>query len=572
MKYVVVTGGVLSGLGKGLFISSLGTLLKSRGFNVTPIKIDPYVNIDAGTMNPIEHGEVFVLDDGSEVDMDLGNYERFLDLKLTTKSNITTGKIYKHVIDKERRGDYLGKTVQPIPHVTNELQNWFKEVARESSADIVLIEIGGTIGDIENLIFLESVRELALEEDVMFVHCAPVLVMGAVGEQKTKPAQQSVRKLREIGIIPDMIFCRSEEDILESIKDKIGMFCGVKKEFVISGPDVKNIYEIPLILEKQGVGDKVLKKFNLEPRVSELDSWKEFVDRVSDVDREISVAITGKYTYLKDAYASIIESLCHAGGSVGCKVNLRWVETTNLSEGEVFELLKGVDGIIVPGGFGSRGVEGKISCVKFARENNVPFLGLCYGLQLAVIEYARNVCGLKNASSIEFDSDTSEAVIDIMHEQKAIQGKGGTMRLGSYPAILRRGSRVFDLYGNERISERHRHRYEVNNNYRAVLENNGLIFSGVSPNNQLMEFLELKDHKFFVATQAHPEFLSRPLKPHPLFLGFVRACSLPSDKSWGVGEVSSDEPAVKGFDRVDSAEVRVDEVSPSIPRMRFGFG
>jgi CTP synthase len=597
VKYVVVTGGVLSGLGKGLFISSLGTLLKSRGFNVTPIKIDPYVNIDAGTMNPIEHGEVFVLDDGSEVDMDLGNYERFLDLKLTTKSNITTGKIYKHVIDKERRGDYLGKTVQPIPHVTDELQNWFKEVARESSADIVLIEIGGTIGDIENLIFLESVRELALEEDVMFVHCAPVLVMGAVGEQKTKPAQQSVRKLREIGIIPDMIFCRSEEDILESIKDKIGMFCGVKKEFVISGPDVKNIYEIPLILEKQGVGDKVLKKLNLEPRVSELDSWKEFADRVSGVDREISVAITGKYTYLKDAYASIIESLCHAGGSVGCKVNLRWVETTNLSEGEVFELLKGVDGIIVPGGFGSRGVEGKISCVKFARENNVPFLGLCYGLQLAVIEYARNVCNLTDASSTEFDEDAVEAVIDIMPEQKIVQGKGGTMRLGSYPAILRRGSRVFDLYGNERISERHRHRYEVNNNYRAVLENNGLVFSGVSPNNQLMEFLELPNHKFFVATQAHPEFLSRPLKPHPLFLGFVRACSLPSDKSWGVSGfemVNSEE--VKGFDGVDSEEVsdsigsvnseevgvdesgvgssesEIEEVSPSIPRMRFGFG
>tara|TARA_Y100000310_G_scaffold122799_1_gene121504 strand:+ start:422 stop:2131 length:1710 start_codon:yes stop_codon:yes gene_type:complete len=565
VKYVVVTGGVLSGLGKGLFISSLGTLLKSRGFSVVPIKIDPYVNLDAGTMNPIEHGEVFVLDDGSEVDMDLGNYERFLDLKLTTKSNITTGKIYKHVIDKERRGDYLGKTVQPVPHVTDELQNWFKEVARDSDADIVLIEVGGTVGDIENLIFLESVRELALEEDVMFIHCAPVLVMGAVGEQKTKPAQQSVRTLREIGIIPDMIFCRSEEEILESIKEKIGKFCGVRKEFIISGPDVKNIYEIPLVLEKQGVADKVLKKFGLEFGTSDLDSWKEFAQKVSGVDKEITVAITGKYTYLKDAYASIIESLCHAGGNVGCKVNLRWVETTDLDEEGVFDLLKGVDGVLVPGGFGGRGAEGKINCVKFARTQNIPFLGLCYGFQLAVIEYARNVCGLKDASSTEFDSDTSEAVIDIMPEQKAIQGKGGTMRLGSYPAILKRDSAVYNLYGSERISERHRHRYEVNNNYRAVLENNGLIFSGVSPNNQLMEFLELTEHRFFVATQGHPEFLSRPLKSHPLFLGFVKACS----SSEGVGT-----NLVNGFSVSSEASVSessVSEVKVNSPRMEFGF-
>ena len=565
MKYVVVTGGVLSGLGKGLFISSLGTLLKSRGFSVVPIKIDPYVNLDAGTMNPIEHGEVFVLDDGSEVDMDLGNYERFLDLKLTTKSNITTGKIYKHVIDKERRGDYLGKTVQPVPHVTDELQNWFKEVARDSDADIVLIEVGGTVGDIENLIFLESVRELALEEDVMFIHCAPVLVMGAVGEQKTKPAQQSVRTLREIGIIPDMIFCRSEEEILESIKEKIGKFCGVRKEFIISGPDVKNIYEIPLVLEKQGVADKVLKKFGLEFGTSDLDSWKEFAQKVSGVDKEITVAITGKYTYLKDAYASIIESLCHAGGNVGCKVNLRWVETTDLDEEGVFDLLKGVDGVLVPGGFGGRGAEGKINCVKFARTQNIPFLGLCYGFQLAVIEYARNVCGLKDASSTEFDSDTSEAVIDIMPEQKAIQGKGGTMRLGSYPAILKRDSVVYNLYGSERISERHRHRYEVNNNYRAVLENNGLIFSGVSPNNQLMEFLELTEHRFFVATQGHPEFLSRPLKSHPLFLGFVKACS----SSEGVGTNLVNGSSVSSEASV--SESSVSEVKVNSPRMEFGF-
>lgn len=524
VKYVVVTGGVLSGLGKGLFISSLGTLLKSKGYNVVPIKIDPYVNVDAGTMNPIEHGEVFVLDDGSEVDMDLGNYERFLDLTLTSKSNITTGKIFKHVIDKERRGDYLGKTVQLVPHVADELQNWFKEVARESKVDIVLIEVGGTVGDIENLIFLEAVRELSLKEEVMFIHCALVPVIGSVGEQKTKPAQQSVRTLREIGIVPDMIFCRSETEILDSIKEKIANFCGVQKDFVISGPDVKNIYEIPLVLEEQKVSEKVLEKLGLENTENNLDEWEDFINRIKNANQEVTVAITGKYTYLKDAYASIIESLIHAGGNLGCKVNLRWVETTDLSEEKVFELLEGVDGVIVPGGFGSRGVEGKIHCVKFAREKGVPFLGLCYGFQLAVIEYARNVCNLPGASSTEFDENAKDPVIDIMLEQKQVKSKGGTMRLGSYLAILKKGSKVYNLYGSEKISERHRHRYEVNNNYRAVLKNNGLIFSGVSPNNQLMEFLELKDHRFFIATQSHPEFLSRPLKPHPLFKGFVQAC------------------------------------------------
>ena len=540
VKYVVVTGGVLSGLGKGLFISSLGTLLKSKGFNITPIKVDPYVNVDAGTMNPIEHGEVFVLDDGSEVDMDLGNYERFFDIKLNTKSNITTGKIFKHVIDKERRGDFLGKTVQLIPQVASELQKWYKDLAKESNADIVLIEIGGTVGDIENLIFLESVRELALEEDVMFVHCSLVPVMGSVGEQKTKPTQQSIRMLREIGIVPDMIFCRSEEEILEPIKEKIGKFCGVPKDMVISGPDLKNIYEIPLKLEKQKVSEKVLSKFNLDPVNDDLYSWKEFVNKCNNATDTFEVAITGKYTYLKDSYASIIESLCHAGGNLGVKVKLRWVETTDLTESEVFKLLDGVDGVLVPGGFGSRGAEGKIHCVKYAREKNIPFLGLCYGFQLAVIEYARNVCHLEDVSSTEFKEDCQNPIIDIMPDQKQIHDKGGTMRLGTYPAILRVNSKVYNLYGNERISERHRHRYEVNNNYRAILENNGLIFSGVSPNNMLMEFLEIPDHKFFVATQAHPEFLSRPLKPHPLFLGFVKACSeknvLPQANSLTISE------------------------------------
>ena len=523
-KYIVVTGGVLSGLGKGLFVSSLGTLLKSRGFNVVPVKIDPYVNVDAGTMSPIEHGEVFVLDDGSEGDMDLGNYERFLDVNLTKKSNITTGKIFKYVIDKERKGDYLGKTVQLIPHVTYELQRWYKSVAEESDADIVLIEIGGTIGDIENLIFLESVRELGLEGNVMFIHCALVPVIGSVGEQKTKPVQQSVRILREIGIVPDMIFCRSEEILLDNIKEKVANFCGVSKDFVISGPNLKNIYEIPLILEEQAVADKVLYKLGCEKRQINLQSWREFVNSINDAENFVNIAITGKYTYLKDSYASIIESLCHAGSKLNCKINLRWVETTDLDEDEVYKLLNDVDGVLVPGGFGNRGVEGKIHCIKYAREKNIPFLGLCFGFQLAVIEFARNVCKISDASSAEFNDNSENHVIDLMLEQKNIYNKGGTMRLGSYPSVLKNGSKVYTLYGSEMIYERHRHRYEVNNNYREILENKGLVFSGVSPNNNLMEFLELPDHRFFIASQAHLEFLSRPLKPSPVFLGFVKAC------------------------------------------------
>ncbi|MEM3074597.1 MAG: CTP synthase (glutamine hydrolyzing) [Candidatus Pacearchaeota archaeon] len=523
--YVVVTGGVLSGLGKGLFVSSLGTLLKSKGFNVVPIKIDPYVNVDAGTMNPMEHGEVFVLDDGSEVDMDLGNYERFLDLTLTSKSNITTGKIFKQIIEKERRGDFLGKTVQLIPHVTAELKEWYKNIAKESGADIILIEIGGTIGDIENQVFLESVRELSLEEKVMFIHCTLVPVIGVVGEQKTKPAQQSVRILREIGVIPNMIFCRSEEEILDSIKEKISKFCGVKKEFVISGPDLKNIYEIPLILEKQAVADKVANYFGFESSESQMEMWKKFVHSMNNPINEITIAITGKYTYLKDAYISVIESLYHAGGNLKCNIKLRWIETTDITdENEIRNLLKDIDGILVPGGFGSRGTEGKMLFIKYARENNIPFLGLCYGFQLAVIEFARNVCNIEDANSTEIKIDCKNPVITIMEEQKNIIKKGGTMRLGKYPAILKKNSLVHKLYGEEKIFERHRHRYEVNNDYKTILENNGMVFSGMSPNNMLVEFLEFPKHRFFVATQAHPEFTSRPLKPNPIFIGFVKAC------------------------------------------------
>ena len=525
-KFIVVTGGVLSGLGKGLFVSSLGKLLQSRGYKVAPLKVDPYVNVDAGTMNPIEHGEVFVLDDGSEVDMDLGTYERFLDVKLNKYSNITTGKIYKKVIEKERRGDYLGKTVQLIPFVTGELKNDYKALYDHSEADIVIIEIGGTIGDIENQIFLESVRELSLEEDVMFVHCTLVPVMGVVGEQKTKPTQQNVRMLREIGIMPNMIFCRSEKPLEDSIKKKISLFCNVSEERVISGPDLKNIYEIPLVLDEQCVAEKVLSFLNLEPRRKDLYEWKEFVKKVNNPSKEINIVIVGKYTGLKDSYASVIESLDHAAGNLNAKVNVKFVESSDIEDNKigVEEALGDVHGILVPGGFGKRGIEGKIKCIKYAREKNLPFLGLCLGFQCAVIEFSRNVAELNGANSTEFVPDSENPVIDIMLAQRGINEKGGTMRLGEYEAVLKDNSIVKNLYKDNIALERHRHRYEVNTNYVELLENKGLVFSGKSKDGQLMEFLEIPNHNFFVATQAHPEFKSRPLKPSPLFFGFVSSC------------------------------------------------
>lgn len=527
VKFIVVTGGVLSGLGKGLFMSSLGKILQSRGYKVVPIKVDPYVNIDAGTMNPTEHGEVFVMDDGSEVDMDLGNYERFLDLKMTSDSNITTGKIFKAVIDKERRGDYLGKTVQLVPHVTDELQNWYRKVAKDTGADIELIEIGGTVGDIENQIFLESVRELSLEEDVIFVHCTLVPVISVVGEQKTKPTQQSVMMLRKFGIMPDFLYCRSDEPLLESIKKKLSKFCGVKEENIISGPSLNNIYEIPLVLEEQETAEKVLGKLGLKEKTRDMKKWKEVIEKMSEPKGKLTIAMTGKYMYLHDSYVSIREALKHAAGNLGYDLEVKWIETTDVEQGKLkaCDCLKGVDGIIVPGGFGSRGAEGKVECIRYARENNIPFLGLCFGLQLAVVDYARNVCDLKGANSTEVDPKTPHPVIDILPEQKTIENKGATMRLGAYPAILKEGSLVRKLYGDRgKISERHRHRYEVNPEYIDKLENGGLVFSGVSPDRRLMEFLEIPKHKFFVATQAHPEFTSSLLNPNPMFLGFVKAC------------------------------------------------
>ena len=526
-KFIVITGGVISGLGKGLFTASLGKLLQSRGFSVIPVKIDPYMNVDAGTMNPIEHGEVFVLDDGGEVDMDLGTYERFLELNLTSESNITTGKIYKKVIDRERNGDYLGKTVQLIPHITDELKSWFRKVAAHSKAEIELIEVGGTVGDIENLVFLEALRELSMEEDVLFIHCTLVPVMKTVGEQKTKPSQQSVQKLREIGILPDFIFARCEVCLLESIVKKLSLFCGVPEANVICGPDVKNIYEIPLILEEQGLTEKVLAALQIhDGRQKDMKEWKARVDAMTSPGKAIEIAVTGKYTALHDSYVSIEQSLKHASAELGCEIKLRWIETTDIENGRrsVEDALAGVSGIIVPGGFGSRGTEGKIACVGYARKHDLPFLGLCFGFQLAAIEYARDACGLAKANSTEIDPETPHPVIDMLPEQRKVYKKGGTMRLGGQDVIIKEGTLAHHIFGSLKARERFRHRYELNPAYAERLRSKGLVFSGHDSSGEIMQMLELLKHRFFFATQFHPEFTSRFLKPSPIFTAFVRAC------------------------------------------------
>ncbi|MBN1896375.1 MAG: CTP synthase (glutamine hydrolyzing) [Candidatus Aenigmarchaeota archaeon] len=524
-KYIVVTGGVISGLGKGIFTASLGRLLQAKGLKVVPIKIDPYINADAGTMNPVEHGEVFVLDDGGEVDMDLGNYERFMNLNLTSRSNITTGKIYKKVIDKEREGVYLGKTVQLIPHITDELKDWFKDVARRNKAEIELIEVGGTVGDIENLIFLEALRQLSMEADVIFVHCTLIPILQVVGEQKTKPTQQSVQKLREIGIQPDFVFLRCQVPIQDKIISKIALFTGVCEDNIIRGQDLDNIYKLPAFLEEQNVHKKVMELFDIDDRSTNgLEEWKKMLSRMKS-KKEINVAMTGKYMALHDSYVSIEQSLKHAAGMLGCTVKIKWVETTDIEKGKVKagEALKGIDGVIVPGGFGSRGTEGKIECVRYARENNIPFLGLCYGFQLASIEYARNVCGLAKANSTEIDKNTPHPVIDILPSQKNVYKKGGTMRLGGQDVLIKKGSAAEKLYGFRKVRERFRHRYEFNPEYITRLENKGLVFSGHDSTGEIMQILELPGHKFFMASQFHPEFTSRVLKPNPLFYGFIKS-------------------------------------------------
>lgn len=528
-KYVFVTGGVVSGLGKGITASSLALLLKSRGYKVFMQKFDPYINVDPGTMSPFQHGEVFVTADGTETDLDLGHYERFIDEELNYTSNITTGKIYSNVIEKERRGDYLGATVQIVPHITNEIKNKIYEAGTTSKADIVITEIGGTIGDIESQSFIESLRQMRNElgkENTLFVHTTLVPFIYGSNELKTKPTQHSVIELRGMGIQPDIIVCRTPIELDESLKGKISLFCSIPKENVIDSLDVKNIYQVPINYYNQKMDEIVLKQFNLEIKKSNLTTWTKLIDTVNNLKDEIEISLVGKYVELHDAYISVVESLKHAGYFYNTKININWVDSEKLEDENINlkEVFKNSKGIIVPGGFGNRGIEGKIKAIEYARTNNIPFLGLCLGLQLAVIEFARHVCGISNASSKEFDEVCQEPVIDLMADQKSIVNMGGTLRLGNYECHIKKGTLAFKSYQEEFINERHRHRYEVNNKYRDILEKNGLVLSGINDKSDLVEIVELPNHPCFIACQFHPEFKSRPTRPHPLFKTFVNAC------------------------------------------------
>ena len=532
-KYIFVTGGVVSSLGKGITAASLGRLLKNRGYKVTIQKFDPYINIDPGTMSPYQHGEVFVTDDGAETDLDLGHYERFIDVNLSKASNVTTGKVYQSVINKERKGEYLGSTIQVIPHITNEIKERVLRVGRNDNADIVITEIGGTVGDIESLPFLEAIRQVKKDvpnrNDVLYIHVTLIPYIHAAGELKTKPTQHSVKELRSIGIQPDIIVCRTEKTVSDDMKKKIALFCDVDARAVINNETCSTIYEVPLLLQEEGLDRIVLEKLGLEDRHCDMDEWIAMVNRIKETDasdKEINIALVGKYVALHDAYLSVVESLHHAGYANGVQVKIKWIDSEELEKPGVNldEVFGDVSGIVIPGGFGSRGVEGKIATVRYAREHKVPFLGLCLGMQCAVIEFARDVCGMKDTNSTEFVPDTPYPVIDLMADQADVTEKGGTMRLGTYPCKLLEGSIARSLYdNNEIIYERHRHRYEVNNDFRAKLEEKGLVFSGTSPDNRLVEIIELKDHPYFEATQAHPEFKSRPTRPHPLFMGLIKA-------------------------------------------------
>jgi len=534
MKYVVVTGGVLSGLGKGITTSSIGVLLKSCGLRVSPIKIDPYLNVDAGTMNPYQHGEVFVLDDGSEVDLDLGNYERFLDFSATGDHNITTGKVYRSVIEKERRGDYLGKTVQIIPHVTDEIKAMIRAVAEREKPDVVLIEVGGTVGDIEGMPFLEAIRQLGQEEgrdNVLFVHTTLVPIMGAVGEQKTKPTQQSVRELRSVGIQPAAIVARGERSLDPEIKRKIAFFSDVPVEGVISAPDASTIYDVPLLFDGQGLTQYILQRLNLASRSEDLAEWKEFLEKLKHPEHEATIALVGKYTHLKDSYISHVEAFHHAAAHARTAVTIRWVESMDIEKKGAKALLEGVDGILVPGGFGDRGIEGKIAAIRYARENEVPFQGVCLGFQLATVEFARNALGLADANSSEFNPKTKHPVVDLLPEQRAVKEMGATMRLGAHEIDVDAGSKTAKLYRSATISERHRHRYEINPDYLAKLDAAGLRYVGKSDGGRRMEVLELKGHPYFIASQFHPELKSRPMRPSPIHLGLVMAAAKPAGKT-----------------------------------------
>lgn len=526
-KYIFVTGGVVSSLGKGITAASLGRLLKNRGYRVTIQKFDPYLNIDPGTMSPYQHGEVFVTDDGAETDLDLGHYERFIDINLSQRSNVTSGRIYQTVISRERKGDYLGGTVQVIPHVTNAIKEQVFRVGQEVNADVVITEIGGTVGDIESQPFLEAIRQVKKDigkENVLYIHVTLLPYISASGELKTKPTQHSVKEMRSIGIQPDIIVCRSEYPISQEMKEKIALFCDVDVDAIIENRTAQSIYEVPLMMQHEGLDKIVLRKLQLEDKPLDMSDWEHMVDRMLHPQGELEVALVGKYVSLHDAYLSVVESLDHAGYAFNRKVNIRWIDSEEVEAADdLAPLFAGVDGIVVPGGFGSRGVEGKIRTIRFAREHKIPYLGLCLGMQCAVMEFARNVCGIEDAISSEFDTDAAHPVIDLMPDQVDIEDKGGTMRLGLYPCKLVEGTRSRELYGEELVYERHRHRYEFNNAYRKQLTDAGLILAGTSPDERLVEIVEVKDHPFFVAVQFHPEFKSRPNNPHPLFYGFIQA-------------------------------------------------
>ena len=530
-KYIFVTGGVVSSLGKGITAASLGRLLKSRGFKVTIQKFDPYINIDPGTMSPYQHGEVFVTDDGAETDLDLGHYERFIDINLSKGSNVTAGKIYQSVINKERRGDYLGGTVQVIPHVTNEIKERVFRVGREDNADFVITEIGGTVGDIESLPFLEAIRQVKKEvgkSDVLYIHVTLVPYISAAGELKTKPTQHSVKELRSIGISPDIIVCRSEKEISKDMCEKMAMFCDVDPDAVIQNLTAKSIYEVPMLMEEQGLDTIVLKKLDVEDRPKDMSGWHDMVARIlKKYDKKVTIAVVGKYVELQDAYISITESLRHAAVFNEAELEIKWVnaETIEGEDVKMAEFMADVDGILVPGGFGDRGIEGKIKAIQYARENKIPFFGICLGMQCAVIEYARHKCGMENANSSEFDAQTKYPVIDLMAEQVDVEDMGGTMRLGLYPCKVYPGTLTQKAYGEELIYERHRHRYEFNNAFREEIIKNGLVIGGTLPNGRLVEIVELPQdvHPWFLGAQFHPEFKSRPTNPHPLFRDFIAA-------------------------------------------------
>lgn len=525
-KYIFVTGGVVSGLGKGITAASLGRLLKARGLKVAAQKLDPYINVDPGTMSPYQHGEVFVTEDGAETDLDLGHYERFIDEDLNRYSNLTTGKVYWNVLNKERRGEYLGSTVQVIPHITDEIKEFVYRVGKQTDADVVITEIGGTIGDIESQPFLEAVRQISLEvgrENSMFIHVTLVPYLKGSEEHKSKPTQHSVKELQGMGINPDIIVLRCDEPLEESIFQKISLFCNVSQDCVIENRTLPNLYEAPLMLEKQNFSDAVCRKLHLDPPEADLREWEQLVERICNRDQEVSIGLVGKYVKLHDAYLSVAEALNHAGYAYHSHVRIHWIDSESITRENVGEILAGLQGILIPGGFGSRGIEGMILAAEYAREHKIPYLGICLGMQIAVIEYARNKAGLLDAHSGEFDEQCANKVIDFMPGQSEDLDKGGTLRLGSYPCLIQENTKMEECYGADLIYERHRHRYEFNNTYREKLEQAGLRISGTSPEGRLVETVELSDHPFYVGVQFHPEFKSRPNEPHPLFCGFIGA-------------------------------------------------